>query len=189
VFSPAEWALRLQGHQPSWETLSDTSGLVPAAVLIPLFFRAQEPWVLLTERTHRVSHHKGQIAFPGGKFEALRDPDLAATALRESEEEVGLKPRDVRVLGAMQPMPTFTGFHVHPFVAEIPAYYCFEPNPAEIETLIEVPLAHLQDTRFRRCEQRHWQGRDYPVYYFEYQRFTIWGITGHLLYDFLNVII
>ena len=189
MFSAAEWAKRLQRHQPSWETETDLAGLVPAAVLIPLFFRAQEPWILLTERTHRVSHHKGQIAFPGGKFEAQQDADLAATALRESEEEVGLKAQDVKLLGAMQPMPTFTGFHVHPFVAEIPTDYHFVANPAEIETLIEVPLGHLQDTRFQRCVQRHWQGREYPVYYFEYQRFTIWGITGHLLYDFLQLIV
>lgn len=178
---------RLQTHIPSWEM--DVSGkFTPASVLIPLFYRAEQLWVLLTQRTQQVRHHKGQISFPGGKFEPATDMNLVETALRETWEEVGIKPEDVRLLGQMQPMPTITRFMVHPFVGLIPYPYPFQVNAGEIETLIEVPLYHLRNPQNRRQEQRQVGGRSYEIFYFDYQEFTIWGITGHLLHDFLNLL-
>lgn len=134
-----ELAQRLERHAPSWSSfLPEPGAMTPAAVLLPIFYKAGEAHILLTMRTDQVSHHKGQISFPGGKSEP-NDQSLAETALRESWEEVGLRREDVRLIGQMKPMPTLTRFWVHPFVGLIPYPYAFEVNPGEIATLIEVP--------------------------------------------------
>jgi 8-oxo-dGTP pyrophosphatase MutT (NUDIX family) len=185
MFSEADLARRLPQHQASWEQDFGTETMTDAAVLIPLFYKEGQAHVLLTRRTDFVSHHKGQISFPGGKFEPNADLNLAATALRESWEEVGLRVEDVRLLGQMQPMPTLTRFMIYPFVGVIPYPYPFQSNPGEIDTLIEVPLAHLLNPQYRRTGYRSFAGKEYQIYYFDYLEFTIWGITGHLLHDFL----
>jgi 8-oxo-dGTP pyrophosphatase MutT (NUDIX family) len=183
-----ELAQRLKRHDPSWTSfLPEPGPMTPAAVLLPLFYKAGEAHILLTMRTDQVSHHKGQISFPGGKSEPA-DQSLAETALRESWEEVGLRREDVRLIGQMKPMPTLTRFWVHPFVGLIPYPYAFEVNPGEIATLIEVPLSHLRQPQNRRQGKRSFAGREYEIYYFDYQEFTIWGITGHLLHDFLTLL-
>ena len=158
-----------------------------AAVLIPVFKKEGEYHLLFTRRTERVEHHKGQISFPGGRQDP-EDRDLLATALREAEEEMGIRREDVRVLGELDDICTVTDFCVAPFVGMIPYPYPFRPNPHEIEEMIEVPLAVLLDpARFRR-EFRGLAGRMWPVYFYQHGRHTIWGATASIVKQLLDLL-
>lgn len=160
--------------------------LKPAAVLLPLYTHRGEDWILLTQRTDSLREHRGQISFPGGKFDA-EDRCLKSTALRESWEEVGLQPRDVKVLGMLDLFPTFNHYLIYPFVGRMPWPYSLKPNPAEIAQLIHVPLKALMAPDKPRVDSREYRGKVYPLYFYEHQEHTIWGITGHILHNFLNL--
>src|SRR4030043_592103 len=117
--------------------------LKKAAVLIPLFKKDGEYYILFTRRTDTVEHHKGQISFPGGRQDK-KDKNLLATALREAQEEMGIAPRDVKILGELDDFCTVTtDFCVSPFVALISYPYPFKVNPHEIAEVIEAPLSAL----------------------------------------------
>lgn len=161
--------------------------VIPAAVLIPLFVKDGEVQVLLTVRTDTVEAHKGQISFPGGAHEDV-DPDMQATALRETEEEVGIKPKDVQVLGQLDQLITITDFIVTPFVGVIPHPYKYVPNHDEISELIEVPLAFFLNDDNLRTENRDFRGRPVTVYFYQYGAHTIWGVTARILRDFLTLL-
>ena len=130
-----------------------TPGQRRAAVLVPLFVRDGSLRVLLTRRTETVEHHRGQISFPGG-VEEDEDASAFATAVRETEEELGIAPEDVRPLGALTPLTTVTDFYVEPFVGAIPYPHVLRPAEAEIAEVIEIPVAALRDpgpSRRARC--------------------------------------
>jgi 8-oxo-dGTP pyrophosphatase MutT (NUDIX family) len=158
-----------------------------AAVLIPLFKKNGEYHILFTRRSDKVEHHKGQISFPGGRRDE-EDKDFLATALREAEEEMGICPQDVRILGELDDICTVTDFCVSPFVGLIPYPYPFKINPDEIEEAIEVPLAALVDSRKFRREFRELHGQLWPVYYFQHQHHTIWGATASILKQLLDLL-
>ncbi len=161
--------------------------VVPAAVLIPLFVKDGEVHVLLTVRTDTVEAHKGQISFPGGAREK-DDADMLATALRETEEEVGIKPDDVQVLGQLDQLLTVTDFIVTPFVGVIPHPYDYVPNHDEIKELIEVPLSFFLNDDNLRTESRDFRGRPVTVYFYQYGSHTIWGVTARILRGFLTLL-
>jgi 8-oxo-dGTP pyrophosphatase MutT (NUDIX family) len=158
-----------------------------AAVLIPVFKKDGAYHLLFTRRTDRVEHHKGQISFPGGRQDP-EDADLLATALREAEEEMGLRKEDVRILGELDDICTVSDFCVAPFVGLIPYPYPFRPNPHEIEEMIEVPLASLLDPARSRREFREHGGLTWPVYFYEHGRHTIWGATASILKQLLDLL-
>src|SRR3546814_4866005 len=116
---------------------------MPAAVLVPVTDRA-EPGVILTQRTKTLSRHPGQIAFPGGRVDP-GDADVTAAALREAEEEIGLPPARVTVIGAADRYRTITGFEVTPIVGVVPPDLVLTPHEAEVAEVFEVPLAFLLD--------------------------------------------
>jgi len=161
--------------------------LKQAAVLIPLFKKNGEYHILFTRRSEQVEHHKGQISFPGGRQDE-EDVDLLATALREAEEEMGICPKDVRILGELDDICTVTDFCVAPFVGLIPYPYPFKINPHEIEEMIEVPLGVLLDPHRFRKEFREHAGRTWPVYFFQHGRHTIWGATASILKQLLDLL-
>ena len=156
-----------------------------AAVLVPLFVRDGGLWILFTRRTETVEHHRGQISFPGGGQEP-EDRNLADTALRESEEEIGLAPEDAILLGALSPIVTVTNFYVEPFVAAIPQPYVFRPQEAEIAELIEVPVAALLDPSI--LETKMFPGREQPVLFYHHGDQVIWGATARMLAELLEVL-
>lgn len=161
-------------------------GPAEAAVLIAIVQREQ-PMVLLTERTRHLSSHSGQVAFPGGKRDP-EDADAVATALREAQEEVGLDPALVEVLGSLPPYVTTTGFVVTPVVGLVAAEARYQPNPYEVADLFEVPLAFLLDPANHQRHaldrpegRREWLSMPYqdgPL-----QRY-IWGATAGMLRNF-----
>jgi len=156
-----------------------------AAVLVPLFVREQMLWVVFTRRTDTVEHHRGQISFPGGAEEPI-DEDLSATALRETHEELGILPQDVRLLGTLSPIVTVTDFYVAPFVAAIPQPYVFAPAESEIAEVVEAPVAALSDPAVK--ETRSLPGRDQPVLFYRYGAHVIWGATAGILSELLEAL-
>jgi len=156
-----------------------------AAVLVPLFVRERMLWIVFTRRTETVEHHRGQISFPGGVEEAI-DDDLSATALRETHEELGILPEDVRLLGTLSPIVTVTDFYVAPFVAAIPQPYVFSPAETEIAEVVEAPVVALSDPAV--METKFLADRDEPVLFYRYGRHVIWGATARILAELLEAL-
>lgn len=154
-------------------------------MLVPLFVRDGEGYVLLTRRTETMNHHRGEIAFPGG-VRHREDVDLLATALRETHEEVGIAPEDVTVLGSLDDIVSVHGYHVTPFVGIFP-YPCeFRINRREIAQILEIPLSVLADPAVCRQEDWRHRGRDVPVWFYTVGENEIWGLTAAVLRQFLH---
>ena len=159
--------------------------LRPSAVLLPLFEKGGESHLLFTRRTDDVKHHQGEISFPGGAWER-EDNDLKATALREAEEEIGLKATDVTVLGRLDDFESIHGYHVVPYVGCFDVPYPFNIDPREIAEMIEVPLARLRDPAIFRVEDWTHKGRKIPVCFYTVDEHEIWGLTADILRQFLD---
>lgn len=182
------------GREPThgWHGRDDLEfvDLHDAAVLIPLTCRDGEFTTLFTHRSEELEQHSGEVSFPGGRVEG-EDNTLVETALREAYEEVGLQPSDVEVFGALTEMPTVTGYQVTAFVGEFPDPYELIPSPDEIASIFTAPLRELTDPAIHRVETREFNDREFPVHFYEYDDYTIWGATGWLLQtllDFLNLV-
>lgn len=159
---------------------------VHASVLIPIVMRDQ-PSVLLTERTAYLSNHSGQIAFPGGKADEV-DADAIATALREAQEEVGLDPTFVQVLGVLPPYVTGSAFIITPVVALVQTDFRLTINAFEVADAFEVPLEFLMNPVHHRRHVFEWEGvrREWfsMPYQDRYQQRFIWGATAGMLRNF-----
>lgn len=155
-------------------------GLRPASVLVPIIDYGAALTVLLTQRTKSLSAHPGQIAFPGGRRDP-GDPDAVATALRETQEEVGLAPTRVEVIGRLETYVTRTGFAVTPVVGLIAPPVEPVPDPREVEDAFEVPLDFLIDPANRRRESRVFDGISRSFYAMPWQGRYIWGATAGML--------
>jgi len=163
-------------------------GLVRAAVLVPVYESAGVLHLVFIKRTEDVEHHKGQISFPGGTADAT-DRDLLATALRESQEEIGLDPADVRVLGQLDDHITVTNFLVSPFVGLVRRWpYPFVPSQREVAAILEVPLAYLLDSATLRLDRRHRNGQEILLPAYQWGEEVIWGATAHILRGFLALL-
>jgi 8-oxo-dGTP pyrophosphatase MutT (NUDIX family) len=174
---------RLRGELlPADAAVESPPDLRAAGVLVPLRVVGGEVVVVLARRTERVPHHKGQVCFPGGSRDA-GDRDLLATALRETEEELGIRPADVELLGAMDPVPTVTGFFIQPIVARIPEEARFLLDPFEIAEVFDVPLSVFTDLSQYRAAATTFLGKPYQVYFLDYGRHTIWGATARILHN------
>ncbi|MGI8774211.1 MAG: CoA pyrophosphatase [Actinomycetota bacterium] len=157
-----------------------------AAVLIPIIGGA-EPALLFTVRTDTVRSHKGQISFPGGSMDP-GDASLRAAALRETEEEVGLDPSVVEVVGELDTFPTFiSGYVVTPFVGWIGQTQQLHPNPAEVASVLEVPLVELRE-EIRLDAGFELRGRTYPTEAWVWRDHIIWGVTARILRQLLEVL-
>ena len=133
-------------------------------------------------------HHKGQISFPGGTFEE-EDERLLETALRESDEEIGLAPGDVDVLGALDDTVTVTsGYVISPFVALVPWPYRFTANQEEVAEIFEVPIPALLDDGCQHQGTEIRDGETVPAYTYHYQGRVIWGATAGILHQFLGIL-
>ena len=151
-----------------------------ASVLVPLVERRDGAAVILTRRTHRLKHHPGQIAFPGGKSEP-GDTSALATALREAEEEIGLAPDDVEVLGTLGPHETVTHFTVTPFVGRVRPAFVARPDRSEVDEVFEVPVAFVLDPSNLQVHRRRWAGGWRSYYVIPYGPHYIWGATARML--------
>jgi 8-oxo-dGTP pyrophosphatase MutT (NUDIX family) len=161
--------------------------LRPAAVLIPLYVREKALWTLFTKRTEMVEHHKGQISFPGGG-RSDADANLWETAIRETEEEIGVPRAGVRILGALPKLETVTDFEISPFVGAIPYPTAFTLHAGEVESIIEVPMSYLLDPMVVEERPVKWKGRNVMTLVYHYKGHAIWGATARILADFLTAL-
>ncbi len=164
-------------------------GKTVAAVLVPLLTVAGEPRLLFIRRAAGLPHHQGQVAFPGGYHRPAEDADLQTTALRESEEEIGLDPRHVQLLGVLDDIETVSSrFVITPFVAVVPGDYTWRPCPREVDTIFTVPLRVLQEPGMIRREQWDFDGRKVPIDSYAVEGQVIWGATFRITQNLLQVI-
>lgn len=164
---------------------SNGEKLTPAAVLVPLVFYDDGVTVLLTQRTENLTSHSGQISFPGGRWEKTdRTPE--DTALRETEEEIGV-PRDhVELIGRLSVHDTGTGFRVMPVVGLIAPPFPLDPDPLEVAEVFEVPLDHVLEPANHRFETRIHRGSERQFCVMPYGDHYIWGLTARLLLELSN---
>ena len=161
----------------------------PAAVLVPLVRRENGLTLLLTRRTAHLHDHAGQISFPGGRSEP-GDASAAATALRESEEEIGLSPERVEILGELHPYVTVTAYHVTPVVGLVEPPFDLRLDDFEVAEVFEVPLEFLLNPSNHQRNSVLNEGRLRQYYAFPYRHYYIWGATAGMLmnlYSFLTV--
>lgn len=164
------------------------TGTIPAAVMIILMNRDNEPSIFLTKRTDMVRTHKGQVSLPGGAWEE-GDKDLLDTALRETYEETGIKPDDIDVIGEFDEFISISDFHVSSFVGSIVYPYEYNINKAEIREYIEVPLSLFYNKEYSRIEYYKYNNENIANYYYDYMNFSIWGLTARILTLFVNHIL
>lgn len=155
--------------------------LRPAAVLVALASRPSGLSVILTKRASHLAHHPGQISFPGGKVEA-GDPSPAAAALREAQEEIGLNPATVTILGHMPDHETVTGFRMTPVVGVVQDAPILHIDRAEVAEAFFVPFAFLRNLTHYRIESRQWRAQPRYFYTCPYGPYYIWGATARVLY-------
>lgn len=159
---------------------SNPDALRPAAVLVPVVVGSAGAELLLTVRNQNLSSHPGQISFPGGRVD-LDDRDVGHTALREAEEELGIQPKHVSVLGSLALHATGTGYSVMPVVGMIAPGYPYRPAAAEVAEVFHVPLAHvLNPANHLECEREFGGARRH---YFEiwFKQYRIWGATAGMI--------
>ncbi|MDJ0609576.1 MAG: CoA pyrophosphatase [Kiloniellales bacterium] len=161
--------------------------LTPAAVLVPLVKRPSGVTVLLTKRTDHLHDHAGQVSFPGGRIDP-QDRDAEAAALRETEEEVGLPRRHVRIAGRLDTYVTRTGFEVTPLVGLVTPPFPLAPDSFEVAEVFEVPLDFLLDPGNRQTRSRHYEGKERYFYVYRFGGHTIWGATAGMLVNLEEVL-
>ena len=165
---------------------ADSHTLVPAAVLLALYESDGDLCVVLQKRSQQVEHHKGEISFPGGMVDP-GDKTYLDTALREAHEEMGIRHRDVRVLGRLDDMPTISHFMISTYVGAIPSPYVFTPSSIEVAEVLMPSIAHLRSAGSVREEARLY-GEDVvamPCYAFDGH--VIFGATARILGQFIDL--
>jgi 8-oxo-dGTP pyrophosphatase MutT (NUDIX family) len=169
----------LSGHFIQEEGVDDQP-LIPAAVLFPIILRDDGQTVLLTQRTAHLRDHAGQISFPGGRVEA-EDLSPSHTALRETEEEIGLPRERIEILGFLPEYRTGTGFRVTPVVALVQPPFELQPDPFEVAEVFEVPLAFLLDPANHQQHSLHYRGALRSYFAMPYGDYFIWGATAGMI--------
>ena len=163
------------------------TGRVPAAVLLPIYYKQRQYYILFTKRTETVKEHKGQICFPGGAYQE-GDGTLVNTALRECAEEIDLMADEVEVLGELDDIVTVaSGYIISPFVGLIPWPQALKVDQREIEEIIEVPISALLDKGCLREKTEIINGESVTSYFYHYQGRVIWGATARILNEFLDI--
>ncbi len=167
--------------------LDPIAPLKPAAVLVPVVDHAHDLTVLFTQRTAHLAHHAGQISFPGGHIEP-DDGGPLATALRETEEEIGLDRRHIEIVGHLDTYVTRTGFIVTPVVGVVTPPFSLTPDAHEVAEVFEVPLAHfLDEANHLRCSAE-FEGKTRYFYAMPYQEYYIWGATAGMLINLFEIL-
>ncbi len=156
--------------------------LRPAAVLVPVVRRRDGLTVLLTRRAEHLRSHKGQISFPGGRRDDT-DASIAANALREAQEEVGLPAQNVEVIGYLDDYPTVTRYLVTPVVGLVTGEPALQAEASEVAEIFEVPLSFVLDHRHFERKAFSRSGINVPFFELNYQHYRIWGATAGMLWN------
>lgn len=161
--------------------LPENRKLRPAGVLVPIVMASTGPRVILTKRSSALKHHPGQIAFPGGKVDDT-DSGVVAAALREAEEEIGLSPSLVNVIGELPFHETVTSFLVTPVVAIVEKPFVPRAEPGEVAEVFSVPLSHVVNPENFMVQGRRWRGQRRYYYTVPYGPYYIWGASARMLH-------
>lgn len=175
---------RIQAYAP--QSVEVDPRFPQAAVLLPIT-RSETPELVLTLRASGLSTHGGEVAFPGGRCDP-EDCDLVHTALREAEEEIGLAPGLVEVVGPLSALVSRYGIKVTPFVGFIPEYLVYRPNDAEIAAVFNVPLEFFCSDPRDMTHRIDYQGRSWYVPSYTYGEFKIWGLTAIMVVELVNLL-
>lgn len=157
-----------------------------AAVLIPLIRNGGGWSVLFTQRSENLAAHSGQVSFPGGSVEP--EETLEQAAIREAEEEVGIPPQHVELIGRLDDVVTHSGFLVAPYVGIVHEPFEYVIQEAEVVEVFEVPLAVLLDPNNPEVRWVPFRDKRYPAYFYHYGPYEIWGLTGRMLKAFLDLV-
>jgi 8-oxo-dGTP pyrophosphatase MutT (NUDIX family) len=168
-------------------SIAEGTKIHDAAVLVPLVAREGRLSLLFTQRTEHLAAHAGQISFPGGRVETT-DRGREDTALRETEEEIGLARRHVRVLGALPDYELATGFRITPVVGWIEAPFETRPDPYEVAEIFEIPLQHFLDATRYQHHEYHFNGRHRHYVAIQYEGRYIWGATAGMLLSLAHML-
>jgi len=161
--------------------------LKPAAVLIPLVDHRDGMTVLLTKRAQHLKTHSGQVSFPGGRCDP-EDENAIATALRETEEEIGIDRSHIRILGAMEDYETITGFVVTPVVGIIRPGFKLNVDEGEVADAFELPLDFVLDEKNHELQSRVWNDRKRYYYVLMNDKHNVWGATAAMLVRFAHLV-
>lgn len=164
-----------------------TAKLRPSAVLVPLIIRKSGISLLLTQRAENLRHHAGQISFPGGSMDDT-DDDLIHTALRETEEEVGIAQNDIEVLGKLPMQPTGSGFLIQPVVGRLPHDFDLILAKEEVSDAFEAPIDFLFNPDNQNHSYQEYGGKNYSIYSIPYDGWNIWGATANIIVKFSQLI-
>ncbi len=157
-----------------------------AAVVAPVIERSEEDYLLFTRRSDDLGNHPGQMSFPGGGAEP-EDESILATALREANEEIGLEPAEAEVVGQLDDIRTISEYAVTPFVARVPDRE-YERDGIEVAEIVVLPLSGFLDPANYECERRdHPYYGDIVIHYFHVDGYTVWGATGRILVQLLEL--
>ncbi len=199
-----EIAARLNAHAGRWSDDQERGGRrgdsdlnpgmgclkdppIPASVLVPLVERPAGLSVILTRRTAHLSAHAGQISFPGGRWEPA-DIDVTETALRETEEEIGVPRHKIDVMGRLDLYVTRTGYAVTPVVGRVLTPFETKPDPGEVDEVFEVPLRFLLNRANHQRHSRDIGGVKRSFYAMPYDRYYIWGATAGMIVNLADVL-
>jgi len=163
---------------------------VKAAILVPFVFVRKQWSLLFIRRSVANDPHSGQVAFPGGRIEP-GDTSPETTSLREAQEEIGLSPEDVEVVGKLPPLLTVTNYEIHPIVGIIPYPYPFHPSQSEVQKIFTIPLNWLADSANYWIEERHLPppvGKIPTIYYRPYDGEILWGASAQIVQTMLRLI-
>ena len=151
-----------------------------AAVLIPIIDRPGEATVLLTQRTEELRSHSGQVAFPGGRID-VEDGTAEKAALRETDEETGIAPHFVEIVGRLPDYVTGSGYRINPVIGIVDPRFTLDPNPREVAQVFEVPLGFLMNPANHKRGSRFWEGEERFFYTMPYGERYIWGVTAGII--------
>ena len=160
-------------------------GFKPAAVLVPIQEIAGEHYLTLIERAATLHSHGGEIAFPGGNV-TTEDKDTLAAALREFQEEIGIDPENVQIIGQLDQVTVSSGYLVTPFVGIVSSPFTVSPNEQEVKSVISIPVSALLEPDCFAAELKA-DGRARIIYHFRYKALDIWGATARILKQLLEV--
>ncbi|MEX1226414.1 MAG: CoA pyrophosphatase [Marinobacter sp.] len=176
-------AERLSGYAPRQLALDYPE----AGVLVPVTNNHRQPEIIFTLRSDNLKTHRGQVSFPGGRRD-LTDSSLEATALRECHEEIGLPPEQVHIIAPLSQVMSRYGILVTPYVGVVPEDYPLVGNPAEIESIFQVPIDFFLEDQRERTDALSFLNHTFYVPCYRWERYQIWGLSAVILVDFLNAV-
>jgi 8-oxo-dGTP pyrophosphatase MutT (NUDIX family) len=164
-----------------------------SAVLFTIIPYNDKPYdLVLIHRSNRGSRHRGEMSFPGGKFEPLIDTSLQDTALREAQEEIGVLRENIRIIGCLDDFPTMTKYIITPFIGIINKEQELIRQETEVQRILKIPIDFFTNKGTFREQAIDIDGNKFPVFYFNYEdkiqkkRYTVWGATAYMIVNFIE---